>query len=134
MNGEDYTLEQLVGWFTGSQLAEMVQYLLSRPMVYRRGDGACVISKDRAWRDSVLAKKAQDEITPSVSVVGLAPEIVLIGVAGFEEQNIEIAAFVAMCQARWPCEFRDPDAQLLTPQSFLDQHRKRREDYRRKYF
>jgi hypothetical protein len=129
----EYAVEHKERWFSEGEIAEMALYLAARPTVYRRSDGVFMVESDRASRNAVIAECAQDRVTYSASAIILARNVITFGVWGFEEQNIEIAAFVALCQARWPCEFRDPDAQLLTPQSFLDQHRKRREDYRRKY-
>jgi hypothetical protein len=119
----DYTLEPKGRGFFEEELAEMARYLAARPTVYRRSDGTFVVARDRAWRDGVIAAGTMDQVTFSASAIVLARDVVRLWVLGFEEQNIELAAFVAACQARWPCELRDPGEQIITPQEFLDQQR-----------
>jgi hypothetical protein len=124
----EYTLEPSKGWFSEQEIAEMARYLAARPTVYRRSDGVFIITSDRASRDYVIKEGVQDRITYSASAIGLARNVVTLGVWGYHDQNIELASFVAACQARWPCELRDPDGQLLTPEGFFTQQRLLRGD------
>jgi hypothetical protein len=119
----DYTLEPKGRRFSDDEIAEMACYLAARPTVYRRSDGGFVIASDRASRDTVIAHGTQDRVRYTASGVLLAHDVVTLGVVGYEDQNVELASFVAACQARWPCDLRDPDGQVLTPEGFLEQQR-----------